>query len=342
MTQITIRRAEGDDADEWNSLVARSSQATPFHRYESLETFAEHSATRADRLVGEKGGQPVGIFPVFAYSRPFVSAALSPPPNLKIPYLGPAMIDDRNLKRSTRERRRWRFVRQCVDHVQSTVGPEYMHFRTSPRYRDPRPFVWDGFDADSRFTYVVDLTAGEEELFGRFSSDARSNVRDCEDAGCEIAVGDAESVRKILEQVRTRHEEQGLSYPIDASFIESLYDRLPAGAVRPYVCRLDGEFVGGNVVLADDDAAYAWVGAATPDVDLSVNDAIHWRAMRDGIERDATRYDLLGANKKSLSEYKAKFAPSLEPYQRIKKSAQYVDFAESVYQHVRRTSEKIR
>lgn len=339
MSQITITQVGGPDAGEWNALVERSSQATPFHRYESLETFAEHSDTRADLLVGKKGGNPVGIFPVFTYSYPFVSAALSPPPNLKIPYLGPALIGDGERKRSSRERRRWRFVRRCLDHIRSAIGPEYVRFRTSPRYRDPRPFVWEGFDADSRFTYVVDL--GQEDLFKRFSSDARSNVRDCEDAGCEITVGDAESIRKILAQVRTRHEEQGLSYPIDASFIESLYERLPSGALRPYVCKLDGEFVGGNIILTDDDAAYAWVGAATPDIDLSVNDAIHWRAMRDNIERGAERYDLLGANKKGLSEYKAKFAPTLEPYQRIRKNAQYVGLAESVYQRVRRTSEKI-
>lgn len=340
MTEITVTRVESPD--RWNDLVERSAQATPFHRYESLDVFAEYSDAQVDLLIGRKGDEPVGVFPVFMYSYPFVSAALSPPPSLKIPYLGPALIGDGERKQSSRERRRWRFVRRCLDHLQSTIGPEYMRFRTSPRYRDPRPFVWEGFDADARFTYEVDLTVGEDELFGRFSSDARSNIRDCEDAGCEIAVGNGGSIRKILEQVRTRHEEQGLSYPLDAPFIESLYERLPAGALRPYVCTLDGEFVGGNIILTHDDDAYAWVGAATPDIDLSVNDAIHWRAMRDSIERGTARYDLLGANKKGLSEYKAKFAPTLEPYQRVKKSAQYMEFAESVYQRVHRASGKIR
>lgn len=327
-------RVADDDRDEWNRLVREASQATPFHRYECLELFADASDMRAHPLVGYKGQEAVGLFPLFERSYPFVSTVFSPPPNLKVPYLGPVLVDHDHLSRRNVERRQNRFVRSCLDHVRSTIDPKYVHVRTTFGYRDPRPFGWAGFDFSPRFTYVVDLTPGRERLFDRFSGDARSNVRDCEDAGCVVELGGVEGIRRTVEQVRERYEEQGQSYPLDSSFLEALYERLPAGDVRPYVCTLDGEFVGGNVILASENSAYAWVGAATPDVQLGINDALHWRAMKDGIERGESYYDLAGANKKRMSSYKSKFAPELEPYYVVRQRTPYMRVAEEIYARV--------
>ena len=329
-----VVRLSDDDQDEWDRLVRESSQGTPFHYYESLETFSSSSNTRLHPLVSYNGQEIVGLFPVFERSHSVVSMTFSPPPNLKVPYLGPILIDYGHLSRRNLERRQLRFVRSCLEHLRSTVGPQYVYLRTTFGYPDPRPFDWEGFEFSPRFTYVVDLTPGREQLFDQFSRDARSNVRDCEDAGCVIELGGIEEIRWTIEQVRERHEEQGESYPIDSSFLEALYERLPSGAVRPYVCRLDGEFVGGNIILTAGDTACAWVGSATPDVGLGVNDALHWRAMRDAIDRGELRYDLAGANKERLSSYKSKFAPDLEPYYVIRKRTQYMRVVEGVYNYV--------
>lgn len=329
-----VVRIADDDRDEWDRLVRESSRGTPFHYYESLKMFADDSNMRLHPLVSFKGGEAVGLFPIFERSYSFVSTVFSPPPNLKVPYLGPILIDHDHLSRRNVERRQLRFVGSCLDHIRSTVGPKYVYVRTTFGYRDPRPFDWEGFDFSPRFTYVVDLTPGQEQLFDQFSGDARSNVRNCEDAGCVVELGGTEGIRRTVDQVRERHEEQGRSYPLDSSFLEALYERLPAGAVRPYVCKLDGEFVGGNIILASGDTAYAWVGAATPDVELGVNDALHWRSMRDAIDRGESRYDLAGANKERLSSYKSKFAPDLEPYYIVRKRTPYMRAMEQIYARI--------
>lgn len=326
-----VVRISADDHEEWDRLVRDSSRGTPFHYYDSLETFATNSNTRLHPFASYTGEEAVGLFPVFERSYPLVSMAFSPPPNMKVPYLGPLLVDHDHLPRRNLERRQLRFVRSCLEHVWSTLGPTYVYLRTTFGYSDPRPFGWEGFEFTPRFTYVVDLTPGGAQLFDRFSGDARSNVRDCEDAGCAIELGGIEGIRSTVEQVRERHEKQGESYPLDSSVLEALYEQLPSGAVRPYVCRLDGEFVGGNIILAAGNTAYAWVGAATPDVDLGINDALHWRAMCDAIDRGERFYDLAGANNERLSSYKAKFAPDLEPYYVIRKRTQFMKAIEYAY-----------
>jgi CelD/BcsL family acetyltransferase involved in cellulose biosynthesis len=183
-------------------------------------------------------------------------------------------------------------------------------------YADPRPFEWNDFAIRPRYTYVVDLSPGPDALLEAFSSDARRNVSDGL-GDCEIAVDGRRAIRRTVERVRHRYEQQGRSYTVPPEFVVDLYDRLPDGTVRPYACRRDGEFLGGMVVLAHGDTVYRWQGGAKTDHDLPVNDLLDWRIIRDAVEDGYGRYDLEGANKRRLCEYKAKFAPDVVTYYRM-------------------------
>lgn len=331
---IEIEIPESDDRDEWNDAVGKSPHASPLYRYEALELMAEYSGARLYPLIGYKGHEPVGLLPFFEVAKGPVSVLCSPPPDLKIPYLGPALLNFEKLKQRKTERRTRRFLEGCLERMNENVDPQYFTMRVGYRYPDLRPFVDDGFETTLRYTHVVDLAPDEEEIKMAFSKDARSNVRDCDDAGLEIRRSDAEGIEFIVESVRERIEAQGESYPIGPSFVRDLHRRLP-DAIEPYVATIDGERVGGNVLVHDGDRSYAWIGASKPDVDLPVNDALHWRMMRDAKGAGATEYDLCGANKRRLAKYKAKFDPELRTYHSVTNGGKTMDIATSLYQKMR-------
>jgi len=135
--------------------------------------------------------------------------------------------------------------------------------------------------------------------------------------------------------VRQRHEEQDEWYPLTTDFVTDLYERAPEGVVRPYVCEVDGRTVGGSLTLEHGDTAYGWQGVVKPDVDLDVNDVIHWRIINDVVDRGVTRYDLVGANEPRLSRYKSKFAPTLETYEGLEKSSPGMSLAAKTYKRLR-------
>lgn len=332
---IEIEEFTGDRRDEWERLVGQAPGATPFHRFPVLEVIAEHADASLHPLVGYKGQEPAGMFPVFVVRKGPVSTAFSPPPSLKIPYLGPAMLNVAKLKPSKAERRNRRFVESALDYVDEQFGPRYVHVRTNTRYRDTRPFTWNGFESTPYFTYVVDLEDGPDGLFDRFSRDARKNVRDARDADCVVEERGVEAARTIVDQVRERHEEQDEWYPLTTDFVAELYERAPDGVVRPYVCEVDGEVLGGSLTLEQGDTAYGWQGTVKPDVDLAVNDVVHWSVINDVVERDVTRYDLVGANNPRLSRYKSKFAPTLESYDSLEKSSPGMSLAAKTYKRLR-------
>lgn len=305
------------DPDEWNSLLERADAVSPFHRYEALEVFSEHSSSDLHALVGYKGQEPVGLFPVYTLRKGPITVALSPPADLKIPYLGPVLLFAGTPKRRRREKQHRRFVDACLDWLRREHGPKLTNIRTAVGYEDVRPFSWRGFDVDPRYTYIVDLSNSRDELLARFSSDARRNIRKEYDASVTVEEGDVGTIDRIVRQLTERHAEQNEPFPVTTEFVADLYERLPDGFVRPYRCLVDGEFATGVVDVEYDGRGHAWIGRAKDDFDLPVNDLLEWGIFCESMERGLDSYDLVGANNERLARYKSKFAPELVPYYEI-------------------------
>lgn len=301
------------DADEWNRYVDRSDGTNPFSRAEALRLQGEDTGTTPHLLAGFKGQEAVGIFPVFEYSKGPITGAFSPAPRSWSCYLGPSLLNVSKLKQRKADRRTQRFLEGCLGWIEDEISPKYAKF-VAAEFEDVRSFVWNEYDVEPGYTYVVDLDGTEEELLQRFSSDARSNIQNADEDAYTIEEGDNDDVERIVEQVANRYESQGRSFQLNPEFARAVHETLPDGAIRPYVCRVDGEFVGGILVVESETTRYRWQGGVKPDteIDLPINDLLDWHVMRDGLRDGLNHYDLVGAGVPSINRYKAKFNPRLE------------------------------
>ncbi|RQH00375.1 lipid II:glycine glycyltransferase FemX [Natrarchaeobius oligotrophus] len=324
------------EADEWNRYVERSPGTNPFFRAEALRLQADETGTRPHLLAGFKGQEAVGIFPVFELRKGPITGAFSPAPRSWSCYLGPSLLNVDKLKQRKADRRTKRFLEGCLEWIDDELSPQYSKF-VAAEFDDVRPFVWNGYDVTPGYTYVIDLEGDEDELLGRFSGDARSNVRNADEADYVVEEGDVDDVERIVEQVSNRYENQGRTFHLSSEFARSAYDRLPDGAIRPYVCRTDGEFLGGILVVESDSTRYRWQGGVKPDteVDLPINDLLDWHVMRDGLREGRERYDLVGAGVPSINRYKAKFNPRLETHYEITAGSFGLDLVVDRYRKLR-------
>ncbi|WP_135854084.1 lipid II:glycine glycyltransferase FemX [Halorussus salinus] len=309
---MTVRVETTSDADEWDACVEQSPQTGFFHQHDALATLADHFDARLHTLVGYVGQEPVGVFPVFGLERGPLWVAASQPPGVEI-NTGPALLNHEKLKQRKAEKRHRKFLSGCMEFVEEVLDPDYCKIATTDRYDDVRPLVNHGLDVRPSYTYVLDLEPGAEELMAQFSSDARSNVRNTDEDRYEIREGGVEEVARIVSFVRRRYDEQDEDHYLDADLATDLYETLGDEAVRPYVCEVDGEVESGLLALEYGDTVYRWQGGPRPRVDVPVNDLLDWRVIRDAVERDLARYDLVGAMLPRLCEYKAKFGPEPRP-----------------------------
>jgi hypothetical protein len=323
------------DADEWNGLLERADATSPFHRYEALDVFADHANADLHALVGYKGQEPVGLFPIFTLRKGPMTVAMSPPPALKIPYLGPVLLFAGSPKRRRREKQHRRFLDACLDWLEREHAPRFVNVRTAVGYTDARPFRWQNFEVMPRYTYLVDLTPGPDELLSQFSSDARRNVTREYDAAVAVEEGGVDVIDRIVRQLTARHAEQDEDFPVTTEFVADLYDRLPDGVVRPYQCLVDGEYQTGVVDLEYAGRGHAWIGRGKSDCGLPVNDLLDWGVFRDSMDRGVASYDLVGANNERLASYKSKFGPDLVPYYEVQHGTWPVTMATKLYGYLK-------
>ncbi|WP_158055481.1 lipid II:glycine glycyltransferase FemX [Halorussus halophilus] len=336
---ILVREADDADRERWNQYVERSTTSTPFHRLECLRLLEEWSTMTLHLLVGYKGDQPIGLFPVFETSRGPLTLVFSPPPSFRVRYLGPILLDTDRLSQQRLEKRQLRFVDAVSEWIETTCQPSYVRIRTTDRNSDPRPFAWNNFGVTPRCSYVVDLTPDENELLDSFSSDARNHIRTSDESDYSIREGSRDDVRRLMKLTEERHAEKGVQFPLEIEFVVALYDALPAGYIRPYVCLVGGEPVGGTLTIEDGDTCYAWQGGVKPRTTiLPVNDLVDWHIMREMKARGLTRYDFMGANERGLVDYKAKFAPELTTYYHCTRTTPTAGAVEKIYRQVKEYS----
>jgi len=332
---IRVERADDAALASWDDHVARSPMGTAFHRLAVLRVLEAHSDSTLSPLVGYKGQEVVGLFPLFELSKGPVSTVFSPPPRLGVPTLGPVLTNYRKLKQRKRDRLNRRFVEGVLDWAADAIGPKYTHVETSVHYGDARPFLWREFDVTPKYTYEVDLSGGPDEVLGRFKSDLRSNVRGHDDADYRITRGGTDAIEFIIGQVRERYEAQDKTFPVDAAYVKDLYEAFPEGDLEPYVGEVDGVRESGIIVPRLGDRAHYWQGGVKPETSVPINDLIHWRIITDAIEDGVETYDLVGANTQRIATYKSRFNPTLAEYYEIERGTRTMNMASGVYRRLR-------
>lgn len=332
---IEVTRLDTDEREWWNRQVERTAEAMPFHRYEALEAIAEASDTTLHPLRGLKGEEPVGLLPLFSKQRGPLNFVYSPPTQVQVPYLGPLLLNTGQLKQRKAEKWHSRFIDGCLDWVDAHLDSDHIDIRTIDRYPDARPFMWNDMDVEPAYTYVVDISLDEDELLQRFSSGARKSIRDADEYDYTVEEGGERVIRRVLGQLRQRYEGDDEEYQgVPPEFAVDLYRALPDGQMRPYECRLEGEYVGGGIVLESGDTAYAWRGGAKTRLDFPVNELMDWHTMRRAAERGKTRFDFVGAMKPRLCEYKAKFSPEVRVMYIARRRTRRMEMVSSVYNRV--------
>jgi len=325
------------DLEEWRDALPASGYEV-FHEPAALSVLADYTSAELQLYGAYKGQQAVGLLPVFVTERAVGRTVLSPPVSMSVPRLGPIITPN-----SPKRRKRERINRELAEAVLDTadVDDRTTLFRmTCPlEYTDPRPFRWNDFSLEPRFTYVVDLEATTlESVMNGFSKSLRREMRQLDDLDLSIETEGISSALRIYEDVADQYREYDDPVPISRSFLRDLLSSLPDELWRVYVARTsDGQYKSGIITLYSPDLAYFWQGGVTASYDgVSVNSLLHRTIIEDILtdpELDSvTGYDLVGANTERLCAYKAKFNSDLRQYYVVESSGLEMQLAKSTYQ----------
>ena len=335
MSDTKVKVADEKDLEVWDKIVDSSGMGTIFHKLDWLRAAEKHTKTKLYPLIGYEGREVVSLFPVFYKKKAFVKMLFSPPPRCAIPFMGPVFKYLSNRQTSV-EKLHSSIINKTMCFLNNDLGSDYILIKTQKNLLDVRPFIWEALEAHPNYTYVVPIETTVESLLEGLSNEMRIHIRKAEEnKQLEVREGNISDFKTLIRMTADRYQEQGKSFGPSYKYLMNLYESFPNNI--DVICLiLDGQIVGGLVLLKYRDVVAHWLAGITPEKRVrGANELLHWWVIKKYKEKGYKYYELMGANTKHLCSFKAKFNPNVNVYFRLIKKNHKSRIAESLYNRLK-------
>ncbi len=301
----SLEIAEIDDADTWNELVREGVGGCVFSTREWLNN-AQHATGGEPRMFGcIKNGRLVAGLAGMERSgggmRQLATPVLTPHGGLMyqpVKVKSPGKLEaDRNRATELLVSH----ISQCYNHVSLCHTPAIV---------DLRPFSWNGFSPQVRYTYRIGIS-NLEEVWEKLERRTRTVIRKAEDSGFEfIETRDASAIRQLYELVYAKSSGPP---PVDPASVEKFVAKvIDSGLGQAFAIKSASEIASVVVFVNGFDTAYAWIAGQNPDFAASgATSLLYWRFF----EHTALKqFDFVGANMPSIALFKRGFGGELTSY----------------------------
>jgi hypothetical protein len=188
---------------------------------------------------------------------------------------------------------------------------DYVNLTQAPALHDVRHFVWAGWQAQARYTYMFE-TGDADSLWERLERRTRTVVRKAEKSGFVLQPSvDFSLLRQLYEKIFAARDGSPL---IDSGAVE----RFAASACAAGLAEIrqvesaDGQVAAMVAFALGEDTAYAWLPGAEPAMaNTGALSLLYWNYLK---ECPRPRFDFVGANLESIAKFKRGFGGELVPY----------------------------
>jgi len=330
------------DEREWKKLEGNPQHGTIFHTWEWLKIVEKHVNMRLYPIIGMRGSNIIGIYPLFLHRNFILRAVFSPPPWVAVPYLGPVILEYEKLKQDKRESVFIAFQRKVDEFIREEMKAHYSFIKTAPGILDARPLKWNGYIVEPIYNYVIDLRKGADSVFKNFKKKLRQNIKRAKRRGISVEEGSREELEWIYETIVTRYEEQNRKISLSKGYLIDLFNTFHPHNMKIFVAKYNGELIGGMIDFYYKNKVTSWLGNVKSNVGgMSPNELLQWEAIKHAIKCGMEYYEEIGANTERLCHYKSKYNPSLSICFSAKKNTSVVPkMMETVYLKILRPMRK--
>jgi hypothetical protein len=198
------------------------------------------------------------------------------------------------------------------------IAPNCVEFTTVPNFLDVRFFIWKNLRARFWFTYVIELEKSLDEIWASFNSRCRRGIGRVSAHSPEIQ--QTNDVGPMLDIWRKRFSERGMKVPLFSdSYLKELMATFPQD-MTVYNLSVDGKLATAIACCVMQKERYCyWIGNVSARKDLYVTEYLIWEVVKRAKSMGFKKLDL-GASTETLSRFKAKFDPVLEPFCIVEKT----------------------
>lgn len=313
--KIEIREIMPSEENKWDVLVKKSPYGTLFHTVDWLKIAEKHTKSKLYLLIGLKGTEVIGLFPIFCQKKLFLTLAFSPPLKTAIPYLGPIIVDYDCLKQNKKESISIGFYEGVDTFIREKINPKYIFIQSPPGFLDCRPFKWRGYVVEPKYEYVIDLTIGVDHILEGLKKEVRKNIKREERRGIVVRRGSWKDLSSLYTSLINRYKEQGRVFPLSKKYLNELFDSFSHRNMELFIAELHGAYMGSIIVTIYNGKISSWVGSVKSKIrGVYLNDLLYWEIIKWACAHNLKYFELIGANNPAICTFKSKYNPMLQIY----------------------------
>ena len=303
-----------DEREAWDNFIHESANGTVFHRWDFLRIVEKYTGYKLLRYGILNGNELICVIPLFYQVDHGLKLLYSPPPSsmVYIPYLGIVTSPAVDGLKHREAEECWNFIAGELGKIVKSISPNYVSIILTPGVKDVRPFIWNDFEAELRYTYTIDLERPVEKIWENIEKDCRKDIKEA--SKYPLNLKRAYDVYAFSDVMRNGLKKAGKTFfhRQNPEYLKELMEAFPDN-IMMYILYNGDEPVGANVICECNGRCMGWMGNTTVNNSLNANEYLLWEILKRAKSDGYKTFDNIGADEKRLNFAKTKFNPALVP-----------------------------
>jgi len=184
----------------------------------------------------------------------------------------------------------------------------------SPQIKNWTPLMWEGYTQSSRYSYIVDTTKGEENLWEGLKGNVRRNIKKAEKI-CTIEETDFNTFWDSLNESFGARDK---TPPFNKTVLKKLCESMLAlGKGKINVCKHNetGKILAGNFIANDENCSYYVCGYFNPEgKEIGGLSYLLWYNI---VNCSTPQFDFEGSMIKEIEYFFRAFGGELTPHYKV-------------------------
>ncbi|HQJ74809.1 MAG TPA: GNAT family N-acetyltransferase [Bacteroidota bacterium] len=311
MKNIKLEKLSGN-TNEWEQFLSQIDNSTLFNSSLWGKIINQIFNISNEVIIFHNNGIILAGAIIYYKKRYFIKTITKPPLTL---YNGLLF----NLPENQKNQKNIEIKHEISNNFINYLSKEYkfINFTTTIDFFDTRPFLWNKWIVLPQYTYILNLE-DEKNIWNGFSSSLRRKINNCLSYSPVISKND--NVEKLIDLHFESYSRNKIKPILDYdTFTNFVKLALENNICDIYSISIDNEIHSMRALLKWKDIIYDWIaGTETKYRNYNSTHFLLWELLKKYSNDNKRLFDFMGANTKSISDFKRLFGGELKEYYDLK------------------------
>ncbi|MEI6019615.1 MAG: GNAT family N-acetyltransferase [Bacteroidota bacterium] len=282
---------------EKNALVFNSKKWLDVYEASQIQSCA----------IFNKNNDVIGCFVYYIFKKSSFKFIITPPyaPHIELFYVNPA---ESIVGKNTFDKE----ISEALAVYFKSLSYDYFNINLPINIVDTQPFIWQKFQSRNRFTYLIDLSLSEEQLWNNLSSEKRKSIKKAEKDGLLIEISeDKKRIYDLVLKSLNRNEKNK-----NANIIKNILTEFASNSNSyAFTARLGQDYLATAFCIQyGGKSMYLFGGFDDQNKHHGAHVSCMWQCILKAKKQGLVYFDFEGSMNKSIERYFREFGGELKSY----------------------------